>query len=71
MASSIKLDDPLIKEFVVKNAGDDAFSIIKSLNRGKTDEQISRKTKLKVNTKSKKQKRKKYLILGNGHINLH
>jgi transcription initiation factor TFIIE subunit alpha len=49
MASSIKLDDPLIKEFVIKNAGDDAFSIIKSLNRGKTDEQISKKTKLKVN----------------------
>lgn len=46
---SIKLTDPLVKDFIVTNAGEDAYRIMKTLSKGKTDEQISRATKLGVN----------------------
>lgn len=45
----LSLTDPLVKDFIVTQAGENAFKIAKSLGRGKTDEQISKKTKLKVN----------------------
>ena len=50
MASdSVKLNDPLVKEFVLKTTGENAYKIMLALDKGKTDEQISRRTKLKVN----------------------
>lgn len=45
----LSLTDPLVKDFVVTQAGESAYKVMRSLGRGKTDEQISKKTKLKVN----------------------
>ena len=46
---SVNLNDPLVKEFISNSAGEGAYRIVKSLDRGKTDEQIARSTKLQVN----------------------
>ncbi|NYZ80011.1 hypothetical protein H0N95_02040 [Candidatus Micrarchaeota archaeon] len=46
---SVKMNDPLVKEFITKNVGESAHKILLSLNKGKTDEQISKSTRFKVN----------------------
>jgi transcription initiation factor TFIIE subunit alpha len=46
---SVNLNSPLVREFIVNNGGENAYKILKSLNKGKTDEQISRSTKMDVN----------------------
>jgi transcription initiation factor TFIIE subunit alpha len=46
---TLKLKDPLVEEFVTGAAGDNANRIVRVLDKGLTDEQISRKTKLRVN----------------------
>lgn len=45
----VSLTNPLVKNFIVTQAGEKAYKIVKSLGKGKTDEEISKKTKLKVN----------------------
>jgi len=46
----LRFDSPLIAEFINKNGGDGAVPVIKAIEKqGKTDEQISKKTKLGVN----------------------
>ncbi|MEM0372710.1 MAG: hypothetical protein QXO69_02625 [archaeon] len=49
VADSVKMNDPLVKDFIIKNAGESAYKILLSLNKGKTDEQISKSTRFKVN----------------------
>jgi len=49
MATKIDLDDPLVHDFITTKTSEDAYLIMKSLNKGLTDEQIAKKTKLKVN----------------------
>ena len=45
----VRLTSPLIKEFVTTSAGEGAYRVMRTLSNGKTDEQIAKKTKLKVN----------------------
>ncbi|MBI1973598.1 hypothetical protein HYS54_02190 [Candidatus Micrarchaeota archaeon] len=45
----LTLASPLVREFIGKNAGNDAYRVIKCLSKGLTDEQISKKTRLEVN----------------------
>jgi transcription initiation factor TFIIE subunit alpha len=49
MANSLKLNDPLVQEFISTNAGKEAFKVIKYLDKGRTDEQISKRVKMNVN----------------------
>ena len=50
VTTSIKLKDPLVKEFIESSVNENAYMVLASLERkGKTDEKISKKTKLKVN----------------------
>lgn len=45
----LKLTSPLVKEFISTNAGEHAYKIVRILDKGMTDEQISRKIKIGVN----------------------
>ena len=45
----LRLTDPIVKEFIITNAGEDAYKVVRCLGQGKTDEQISKKTSLRVN----------------------
>ncbi len=45
----VDLNSPLVKDFITSNGGENAFKILKCLTKGRTDEQISRATKLDVN----------------------
>jgi len=46
----IRLTSPLVKEFISNSAGGmGAYKVMRSIGTGKTDEEISKKTKLKVN----------------------
>lgn len=49
VADSVRMKDPLVKEFVTKRWGESAHKILLSLNKGKTDEQIAKSTRFKVN----------------------
>jgi len=45
----INLSDPLVKEFISTHAGEQGYGVLKTLGKGKTDEQISRKLDIRVN----------------------
>ncbi|MFH0987056.1 MAG: hypothetical protein V1911_03345, partial [Candidatus Micrarchaeota archaeon] len=45
----VSFDDPLVKDFIIKQAGEDSHKIIKCLENGRTDEQISKKVGMNVN----------------------
>jgi len=48
----IRIDNPLVADFITTNAGDAAFALVKTLDnvdKGLTDEQITKKTKTDVN----------------------
>jgi transcription initiation factor TFIIE subunit alpha len=46
----LRLENPLVMEYLARNAGDGAHKIAKSIEKkGFTDEQISRRTKMQVN----------------------
>jgi transcription initiation factor TFIIE subunit alpha len=45
----VRLTSPLVKEFVNNHSGEHGYKIMRCLSTGKTDEQISKKTKLEVN----------------------
>ena len=45
----LDLNDPLVKEFVSTHAGEKGYLVLKAIGKGKTDEQISRKLKIRVN----------------------
>ena len=48
----LRIDNQLVVEFISTNAGDAAFNVVKTLDKvekGMTDEQITRKTKTDVN----------------------
>ena len=48
----LRIDNPLVSDFVTTNAGDAAFAVVKTLDgkdKGLTDEQIVKKTKTDVN----------------------
>jgi len=45
----LRLTAPLVKEFIIAQAGEDAHKVIRCLGTGVTDEQISKKTGLRVN----------------------
>ncbi len=47
--NSINLKDELVKDFISKTISKDAYNVLACLERGKTDEQISRKLKMRVN----------------------
>jgi transcription initiation factor TFIIE subunit alpha len=52
MVMKLRIDNPLVVEFISTNAGDAAFSLVKTLDKvekGMTDEQITKKTKTDVN----------------------
>jgi len=51
-AMKLRMDNPLVADFVTTNAGDAAFAVVKTLDnvdKGLTDEQITKKTKTDVN----------------------
>jgi len=51
-AMKIRIDNPLVADFVATNAGDAAFMVVKTLDKtdkGLTDEQLTKKTKTDVN----------------------
>jgi len=48
----LRIDNPLVADFITTNAGDAAFAVVKTLDgkeNGLTDEQIVKKTKTDVN----------------------
>ena len=45
----VHMDNPLVAEFLNKQAGDSAFKVVKILKNGMTDDKISKKLKLDVN----------------------
>ncbi|MBI4214549.1 hypothetical protein HY546_01005 [archaeon] len=45
----LTLSSPLVREFVQKSAGDNALRIIRCLDKGLTDDQIAKRTRLEVN----------------------
>ncbi len=49
MMPKVNLKDPLVKEFISTHAGEDGYAVLTSLGKGKTDEQISKKLKMRVN----------------------
>jgi transcription initiation factor TFIIE subunit alpha len=49
-ALNIDIEDMIIKEYLVDMAGEDAPSIVRSCISPRTDEEIARKTNIKVNT---------------------
>ncbi|MBS3060910.1 MAG: hypothetical protein J4432_05385 [DPANN group archaeon] len=47
---ALKMNDPLVRDFIVANAGDDSYKVMRSLAKGGlTDEGISKLTKFDVN----------------------
>ncbi len=49
MMPKLNLNDPLVKEFISTHAGEQGYLVLKAIGKGKTDEQISRKLKIRVN----------------------
>lgn len=45
----LRLNHPLVVDFIRTHAGEDAYKITRCLDKGLTDEQIASRTKLKVN----------------------
>ncbi len=45
----VHFDNPLVTEFLNKQAGDSAYKVVKILKSGMTDEKISKKLKIDVN----------------------
>lgn len=45
----VHLDNPLVAEFLNKQAGDAAYKVVKTLKSGMTDDKISKKLKMDVN----------------------
>jgi len=46
----LKINDPLVKKFVENKINPEAYKVLTAIKRGKTDEQIAKATRLKVNT---------------------
>ena len=48
---ALRINDPLVKDFIVNSAGENAYKVMRALNKqGLTDEGISKITKFDVNT---------------------